>query len=298
MVWYIIRCMDVRVRFILSMTGLGVAVVVLGVLVYISATTNPFNDEVDGPVLTPTPIDAVEGSAGSGASVGGSAADGGDTVVPEEPEVVATITLADTVVPGEEIDEDAVPVAENEAVYTVRFITSWSKRLHPDWYAEGAHFSPMFAWSHRLKNAVFERGGLASDGMEIMAETGAPPTLESELKDLRQKGFILSYGVGKVINALEEESVTITVSKTAPYASMVSMLAPSPDWFVSAHNVKLFDDGQWVERKVLPAVIYDAGTDSGTTFTARDQDTSPAEPISFFPDAPVVPIATIEFIKK
>ena len=280
------------------MAGLGVAVIVLGVLVYISATTNPFDDA--DPVITPTEVVPDETVGLNTLFPGDDAAgDGGDDDTGDEPEVLATITLADTVVPGEETgDEEQPEISDNEAVYTVRMVTSWSKQLHPDWYAEGAHFSPMVAWSHRLKNVIFETNTVASDGMEIMAETGAPGTLEEEIQDAQRKGFVLAYSIGKVINALETEMVTLTLSQTAPYASVVSMLAPTPDWFITAHNIKLFDDGQWIERKIVPAVIYDSGTDSGTTFTARDRNTNPADPIALFDDAPIVPVASFEFIKK
>ena len=109
--------------------------------------------------------------------------------------------------------------------------------------------------------------------------------------------MLLHYGTGKRIDAPGEDTVSVLLSTTAPYVSVVSMIAPSPDWFIAAHNVTLFENGNWVERLSVPAVLYDAGTDSGTTFTAEDSDTDPAEAITRLADAPTLPIATFEFMR-
>ena len=180
--------------------------------------------------------------------------------------------------------------------YTVLMHISWSPALHGEWYPDGAHLSPMVVWSHRLENTVFTTGEPASDGMEIMAETGATGTLREELDTLGNGGYLFHYNTGTVTDAPGEDSTSLLLSPTAPYASAVSMIAPSPDWFVAVRNVKLFDNGRWITRKKVPAALYDAGTDGGRTFNARNSDTNPAEPITRFAGAPAVPVATFEFV--
>ena len=105
----------------------------------------------------------------------------------------------------------------------------------------------------------------------------------------------------KELTRRARNSVRLTLSRNAPRVSVVSMIAPSPDWFISAHNVTLFENGRWTERKTVDAVLYDAGTDSGITFTARNNDTNPPEPITrLLPDSTIpitVPIAVFEFIR-
>ena len=57
------------------------------------------------------------------------------------------------------------------------------------------------------------------------------------------------------------------------------MLAPSPDWFVGVHGLNLLDQGAWLEEVVVDLFVYDAGTDSGSSYTAANEDTQPAENI-------------------
>ena len=70
---------------------------------------------------------------------------------------------------------------------------------------------------------------------------------------------------------------TIRLDAAHPRLSLVTMIAPSPDWFVALEDESLLDAaGQWVTQRRVPARAYDAGTDSGPTYTAPDQATLPA----------------------
>lgn len=52
--------------------------------------------------------------------------------------------------------------------------------------------------------------------------------------------------------------------------SFVSMIDPSPDWFVGVSRLELcLENGSWVESKVLDLFPWDAGTDSGPTYIVR-----------------------------
>lgn len=194
--------------------------------------------------------------------------------------------------------EEALPVAidSHERVYTVRMVSTWNDDLQPDFHPAGSHLSPMIAWSHGLKDTIFKSGDTASEGMEIMAETGAPKALTSEIEALIANGDILDHGVGEVFFTPGEEEVQVRVSRDAPYITVVSMIAPSPDWFVSARNIKLYDQGKWLERILIPAPLYDAGTDDGEEFTSADKDTQPKQPIGRFAGAPSASIVIFEFI--
>ena len=66
-----------------------------------------------------------------------------------------------------------------------------------------------------------------------------------------------------------------------PHVTLVSMLAPSPDWFVGVSGLSLLDeDGNWKENETVELRLYDAGTDDGATFNADNANSDPAEPIS------------------
>lgn len=62
--------------------------------------------------------------------------------------------------------------------------------------------------------------------------------------------------------------------------SLVSMIYPSPDWFVGVSGLELcLANGSWIENKVLNLYPNDAGTDSGPTYISPDQPTVPKDPI-------------------
>jgi len=60
----------------------------------------------------------------------------------------------------------------------------------------------------------------------------------------------------------------------------VSMLAPSPDWFVGVSGLSMRENGAWVPQIVVPLVAYDAGTDSGPTYASPNQESVPHIPIA------------------
>jgi len=70
---------------------------------------------------------------------------------------------------------------------------------------------------------------------------------------------------------------------------LASMAAPSPDWFVGVNAVDLYDASkkEWIKKKTIQLKLYDAGTDSGTLFTAANLATNPTENISLLTESEV-----------
>jgi hypothetical protein len=66
----------------------------------------------------------------------------------------------------------------------------------------------------------------------------------------------------------------------------VAMIAPSPDWFIGVRNLDLMPGGQWANEIVVDLFAYDAGTDSGPSYTSPDQATQPPEPIALITGYP------------
>ena len=91
------------------------------------------------------------------------------------------------------------------------------------------------------------------------------------------------------------------VDRDFPLVTVVSMLAPSPDWFVGVAGLSLLEDGDWVDERVATLFAYDAGTDSGTTYTSPNADTSPPEPIHRIATGPLGngrPVGTFTFTRE
>ena len=169
------------------------------------------------------------------------------------------------------------PVCQGEVSYKVTFTTDWTDGSHYGAIPANPHFSPMVVATHARGSSVYSTGGTASAGMKLMAETGKTSDLETDLAALGSK--LGDWAKGSRINAPGSGSVTVTASAKHPMLTMVSMIAPSPDWFVGVSGLRLCKNGKWKDSIDWPLKALDAGTDSGGDFTSANQATSPYETI-------------------
>ena len=163
------------------------------------------------------------------------------------------------------------------ATYTVTFRTLWSAQSHPKDYPRSAHWSPLVGGSHNSNYTMWAPGGMSSRGVQNVAEFGGTSTLCNEMQQsrsvydtLRLSG--ISPGTGTRTGQL-------TLGCSYSLVSLVSMIAPSPDWIVGVHSLNLRNGTSWISSYSVDLFPYDAGTDSGLTFTAPNQRTNPKEPI-------------------
>jgi hypothetical protein len=81
----------------------------------------------------------------------------------------------------------------------------------------------------------------------------------------------------------------VSASQQFPLLTLVTMIAPSPDWFVGVSGLPLFENGSWTSQRRVDLDAWDAGTDSGATFTSADVVTTPFVPIFRILSAPLSP---------
>jgi hypothetical protein len=166
------------------------------------------------------------------------------------------------------------------------------------------HFSPLIGGTHSDGVVFWEPGETASPGIEAMAEEGATSPLASEVRAAIAAGTAerVIQG-GGVSRSPGTASLEFQVSEDYPLVSLVSMIAPSPDWFVGVHGLSLIENGDWVPEKTMSLAPYDAGSDSGTTYRSRNADTVPPEPIRRLEGPPVgsgamvAPFGTFTFVR-
>ena len=184
------------------------------------------------------------------------------------------------------------------ARYLVTFDAVWSAQTHPLDFPPGPHFSGLIGGTHNSAATFWEEGALASPGIEQMAETGGTTLLAQEVQAQINLGsadqVVAGGGIGR-----SPGSVSITVDMSPAYSeiTLVSMVAPSPDWFVGVSGLDLRAGGQWADEVVVSLAPYDAGTDSGTTYTSPNSNTNPPDPIAEILGYPFqgVPLGTFTF---
>ncbi|WP_064606595.1 spondin domain-containing protein [Photobacterium sp. J15] len=162
------------------------------------------------------------------------------------------------------------------ASYELEFTTNWSAGNFSTNFPTNRHFSGLIGLTHNSKVKIFEEGVLASDGIVSVAETGSKNLLRNEIGDLQNQG---DSGATIDGSGIPEGSTSVTatfeVSQDHPLVSIVTMLAPSPDWFTGVNSLPLYVDGEWVEEIEVQLISYDAGSDSGLTFSSGNSATTP-----------------------
>ena len=188
------------------------------------------------------------------------------------------------------------------ARYELTFESTWSEATHPTDFPRNPHFSGLIGASHSSAVRLWEEGGTATPGIKNMAETGGKSPLSSEIDALISAGSACVRISGGGINPSPGiVTVAFTVSQECPEVSVVTMIAPSPDWFVGVSGLSLFEHGQWVKRSIVELYPYDAGTDSGTSYSSPNEPTGSPEPIHRLETEPLLvggavpPLGTFTF---
>jgi len=224
--------------------------------------------------------------------------------VPTETAAPATTVPTDTPVTPRVPPATPVPTEAPAASarYQLTLEATWSATTHPLEFPPNPHFSGLIGASHSPAVRLWEEGETATPGMKNMAETGGKSPLDSEIDALIGIGSACTTISGGGINPSPGVvTVTFTVSQDCPVVSVVSMIAPSPDWFVGVSALSLFENGEWIEQWVVELFPYDAGTDSGSSYASPDEPTESPEAIHrietepLLVDGTVPPLGTFTF---
>lgn len=169
----------------------------------------------------------------------------------------------------------------DNTVYRITFADQWDAARFPTEFPSNRHFSGLIGATHNEQVIFWESGQLATPGIKDMAETGAKDDLKAEVDDAIDEGkanqVLNGDGIGGSPSSV---SMDFIINKDYPLVTLVSMVAPSPDWFVGVNSLDLRgEDGEFVQQLTVALKVYDAGTDNGTRFTSSNS-TSTGEVIT------------------
>ncbi len=188
------------------------------------------------------------------------------------------------------------------ARYRITFVATWSPTTHPQDPPGDPHFSGLIGGTHSAGVSFWQEGALATEGIRQMAERGRKTVLQMEIEQATAGGTAEHLLSG---DGLSDSPGVVTldfdVSQAFPLVTLVTMVAPSPDWFVGVTRLPLFENGAWRDSVVVELFAYDAGTDSGESFESPDEETRPFVPIEritgfpFLSNGQVPPLGRFEF---
>lgn len=166
-------------------------------------------------------------------------------------------------------------LAAQDAEYELRFEGRW---VAPAAIPGSAHFTQLIGATHNAAGSIYNLGDLATQGVENVAELGSVGVLTSEINASIAAGNAdnLILGTDTFITPVEVDTFTFTANTSHSQFSVLTMLAPSPDWFVGVNNLDLLDgSGNWRQQIVLDLNSYDAGTEDGFGFSLSNPATTP-----------------------
>ncbi len=187
------------------------------------------------------------------------------------------------------------------ATYRVTFEGKWTTAATPDGVPGGAHFSPLIGAVHNDQVTFWSEGGTASAGIESMAEVGGTNALKTDITAAGSNAGAVIERIGN-IGATATVTADFTVTSTHPLVTLLTMVAPSPDWFVGVSGLSLLDaQGDWLAAHMVDLFPYDAGTEEGTEFSLSNAATSPQGTIASIKGTGKFsnePIATLTFTRQ
>ncbi|GAL66671.1 T9SS type A sorting domain-containing protein [Jejuia pallidilutea] len=187
--------------------------------------------------------------------------------------------------------------AQSEANYDISITTIWNATEHTS-VPGNAHWSPLAGATHKNPNDILEFGVTAplTNGIKNIAETGNTTNFMSEVNTMITSGNADQYLQQSFSPfAGNNSSATISgvsVNEDFPLITLVSMVAPSPDWFIAVNGENLRSgnpavNNGWRDTFTMDVFVYDAGTDSGADYTSGNLITNPRTPITMVTGSPI-----------
>ena len=180
----------------------------------------------------------------------------------------------------------AASAQEGAARYQLTFQGTWSSLTHPNQFPISPHFSAVVGATHSGAAVFWQPGALASNAIKDVAELGSWGLLWGEILQQVAVGHVdQGLQFGALSPSPGQKTVTFIAQAEFSKLTLVSMLGPSPDWFVGINGFELIQGGDWVESAVIPLQLYDAGTDSGVSYASSNLPTVPPDAIALVSSA-------------
>lgn len=188
----------------------------------------------------------------------------------------------------------AFAFSQSIATYDVAITTIWNTTNHTS-VPSGSHWSSLIGATHKNLNDVLQFGAPApsTNGIKSIAETGNTNNFQSEVNNNVSANLIAPKSFSPFAGNNSIASISgLEVTSEFHYVTLVSMVAPSPDWFIAVNNLDLRSSNSsinngWKDTFTIDVFAYDSGTDSGTNYSSSNLVTSPRGPISIVSGFPI-----------
>ena len=175
-------------------------------------------------------------------------------------------------------------ISQSIATYNIVFESFWNASDHGT-LPPSPHWSPLVGVNHNSLVNFLETNSIATQGIEDIAETGDVSIFRDQevtpsINNANAEQFFNGGGLGSATGIISINGLEI--SENFPLLTLISMIAPSPDWiiFINDLNLRNASNTNWKNLIEIDLYVHDAGTDSGSTYNASDTDITPHIPIN------------------
>ncbi|XP_037685143.1 spondin-2 [Choloepus didactylus] len=180
---------------------------------------------------------------------------------------------------------DAICTAQPLARYRVTFTGKWSQATFPKQYPlfrPPAQWSSLLGATHSSDYSMWKKDEYVSNGLRDFAEKGEAWALMREIEAAGEKIQSVHgvFSAPAVPSGTGQTSTEMEAHYRHSLVSFVVRIVPSPDWFVGVDSLDLCEGDRWKDEAALDLHPYDAGTDSGFTFSSPNFATIPQAPVT------------------
>ncbi|KAM9237466.1 spondin-2 isoform 1-T1 [Dugong dugon] len=198
-------------------------------------------------------------------------------------------------VAGLPLGEEPSCTAQHLARYSITFTGKWSQTAFPKQYPlfrPPAQWSTLLGATHSSDYSMWKKNEYVSNGLRDFAERGEAWALMEEIEAAGEKIQSVHgvFSAPAVPTGTGQTSAELEVHARHSLVSFVVRIVPSPDWFVGVDSLDLCEGDHWKDQVSVDLFPYDAGTDSGFTFSSPNFATIPQDTVteitSSFPSHP------------
>ncbi|XP_048964013.1 spondin-2 isoform X3 [Canis lupus dingo] len=180
---------------------------------------------------------------------------------------------------------ESVCTARPLARYSITFTGKWSQTAFPKQYPlfrPPAQWSSLLGAAHSSDYSLWRKNQYVSDGLRDFAERGEAWALMREMEAAAEKLQSVHevFSAPAVASGTGQTSAELEAHSRHSLVSFVVRIVPSPDWFVGVDSLDLCDGDRWREQVAVDLYPYDAGTDSGFTFSSPNFATIPQDTVT------------------
>jgi hypothetical protein len=173
--------------------------------------------------------------------------------------------------------EEVVTPSFSEARYTITVTGKWASPAFT--VPTNVHYTSFVGMVHNSNAYLWKDGVKASSGTESVAETGNTISILAEIDSMMAAKNAIGLFAFIPPSATGSKGVNIYCNSNYSLVSFESMLAPTPDWFVGASSINLYNNNNWVTDTIINLYAWDAGTEDGDVFGYNNPATVPQQNI-------------------